>query len=241
MRKFCFGLSFAAMALFVACGNSDPGTGVVDPSTVVAGTLTDDRDGQTYKTVKIGNQVWMAENLNYNVEGSYCEVDDEAVCDEYGQRHGYNIEGPFCNVDDEPDCAKYGGRRYEWDMAQGACPVGWHLPSKKEFEALLVAVGGEETAGKKLKSASGWKEYEGKDGNGDDSFGFSALPESHWRYDWSVYASVEGDDVVFWSSTELDMNLGCCAWGVSLEDRSDKVDQPYYNKGDGHSVRCLKD
>ena len=89
--------------------------------------LTDDRDGQTYKTVKIGGQWWMAQNLNYETDSSFCYK-----------------------------CEKY-GRLYTWDAVVDVCPDGWHLPSKAEWETLITAVGGQATAGKMLKSTSGGK------------------------------------------------------------------------------------
>lgn len=113
----------------------------------LAGTFTDSRDGQTYRTVKIGDQVWMAQNLNYASDGSMCRDD--------------KYEG----------CLKY-GRMYNWRALQHACPAGWRIPSKKDYEKLVQAVGGASVAGKKLKSKEGWKE----NGNGTDAIGFSGLP-----------------------------------------------------------------
>ena len=110
-------------------------------------TLVDKRDGKKYKTVKIGNQTWMAENLNYKTQDSYCYRNDESNCSKYG-------------------------RLYKWEAAVKACPSGWHLPSKKELEKLFSSVGGKEVAGKSLKIKEGWN----NGGNGTDAFGFSALP-----------------------------------------------------------------
>ena len=90
-----------------------------------AGSVKDPRDGQTYKTVKIGKQTWMAENLNYAADSSWCYKDDPANCKKYG-------------------------RLYTWEAATKACPAGWHLPTSKEWDELRKALG--ENAGTKLKS-----------------------------------------------------------------------------------------
>ena len=108
--------------------------------------LTDERDAQIYKTVKIGDQVWMAENLNYKTENSYCYNDSTTYCDMYG-------------------------RLYTWDVAMGICPSGWHLPDTTDWKILVESVGGWNEAGKILKSKTGWISFE----NGDN-YGFSLLP-----------------------------------------------------------------
>jgi uncharacterized protein (TIGR02145 family) len=111
------------------------------------GKLTDERNGQEYKTVKIGKQVWMAENLNYETDESYCYNDSAEYCTKYG-------------------------RLYTWSAALNACPTGWHLPSQNEGLTLFYSVGGLDSAAKMLKSVNGWN----GNGSGTDSFGFSALP-----------------------------------------------------------------
>jgi uncharacterized protein (TIGR02145 family) len=111
------------------------------------GSFTDIRDGKVYKTVKIGNRTWMAENLNYEAESSKCYYNDPAN----GQKYG---------------------RLYDWETAKRACPPGWHLPSDAEWQELVDFAGGKEVAGTELKSASGWD----SNGNGTDDYGFSALP-----------------------------------------------------------------
>lgn len=175
------------------------------------GTMTDSRDGKTYKTVKIGSQIWMAENLNYRTRDSYCYEDKISNCDKYG-------------------------RLYTWDAAITACPSGWHLPSHAEWETLVTAVGGESGAGTKLKSTSGWL----KDGNGSDSFGFSALPAGERDLSPAgsgpeAYTPV-GHIACFWSSTDKGRH--------NTELFAERDDVWIYNpddRGRGKSVRCLKD
>jgi len=153
------------------CNNQSSGGGSSSPSgggslTGTSGTITDSRDSKPYKWVKIGEQYWLAENLNYAADGK-CYDNDPANCTEYG-------------------------RLYDWETANTACPSGWRLPSKDDWDVLITAVGGYETAGKYLKSKSGW--------NGEDKFGFSALPGG---FDQSVFDGI-GIAVRWWSSSELE-------------------------------------
>jgi len=113
-------------------------------------------EGQTYKTVNIGGQVWFAENLNYEVSGSKCYNNDSSNCTTYG-------------------------RLYNWSTAKTVCPSGWHLPSDAEWTLLENAVGGSGIAGTKLKATSGWY----NNGNGTDDYGFSALPGGDGNSDGS--------------------------------------------------------
>jgi hypothetical protein len=93
------------------------------------GSFADSRDGKKYATIKIGSQIWMAENLNYNANGSKCYGNDESNCQKYG-------------------------RLYNWNTAMKVCPSGWHLPNGDEWQKLVDIAGGDETAGVILKAAS---------------------------------------------------------------------------------------
>ncbi len=109
--------------------------------------FTDSRDDQRYVYVTIGEQTWMAENLNYNATDSKCYNDNSANCD------------------------KYGGL-YNWSTAMNVCPSGWHLPTDAEWDLLVTAVDEYSIAGPKLKAATGWN----TDIPTTDEYGFSALP-----------------------------------------------------------------
>ncbi len=149
-------LFFLFALIFVACSSGSSTSENNSKNGEKNGSMTDSRDGQTYKTVKIGDQVWMAQNLNYETANSYC----------------YN--------DNATNCTKY-GRLYTMTAAKSACPSGWHLPTQTEWNTLFTTVGGQSVAGTKLKSTSGWCE----NGNGTDAFSFSALPAGERNYDGS--------------------------------------------------------
>jgi len=138
-------------------------------------TLEDPRDGKVYKTVVIGNQVWMAENLAHQPSSGFYSV----------------YEREPSNVD------KY-GYLYPWETANNVCPAGWHLPTDAEWTTLIDFLGGAEAAGEKMKSEAGWPE----EGNGTNSSGFSALPGG---LGWSDgdFAGI-GKEGYWWSSTESD-------------------------------------
>ena len=112
----------------------------------IEGSMTDSRDNKTYKIVKIGEQTWMAENLNYEAKDSKCYKDKPK------------------------NCAKY-GRLYNWETAKESCPSGWHLPSGAEWEVLRNNAGGKVY---ELKAKSGWGWFVSM--SGTDKYGFSALP-----------------------------------------------------------------
>lgn len=116
--------------------------------------LKDLRDGHSYKTVKIGSQIWMAQNLNKKtLDASWCYDEDEKNCDKYGRLYYWQ------DAMDIPDCCyHYDCKIINEDKHQGICPEGWRMPSDKDFYKLFDYVGGMGVAGKKLKSAYGWKE-----------------------------------------------------------------------------------
>jgi len=191
--------------------------------------------GQTYRTVVIGTQTWMAENLNYNASNSRC--------------HGDNSGG-----DSQGNCAKY-GRLYNWSTAmgidakynsefwggidvkrRGICPTGWHLPRNAEWTTLTYFVGGSSTAGTELKATSGWNDYNGNSGNGTDRFGFSALPGGIGYSDGGFYRV--GDYGYWWSASEYDSDD---AYYRIMYYYSERVFDYYNDKSYLFSVRCLQD
>jgi len=131
----------------------------------------DPRDGKKYRTVKIGKQVWMAQNLNYEAEGSKCYNNDSAKAKKYG-------------------------RLYDWETAMKACPEGWHLPSDAEWDELINYA-----YSHGLKASSGWNNdaFTGNSANGSDVYGFSALPGGKGE-GFGGFSSI-GDEGNWWSSS----------------------------------------
>ena len=196
-----------------------------------ANTLKDLRDGKVYKTVKIGNQVWMAENLNFETDLSYCYNDSAEYCTKYGRLYKWaTAVGKL-----ESECGYGKICSLPSGNIQGVCPSGWHVPSKDEWDTLFNAVGGQLTAGKMLKSTSDWIQ----DGNGTDEFGFSVLPSGYVTKSGTyAYAKYYANLL---SSTEFEEHNGTGAYVATMSYKYDYVNLEYTNKSYGFSVRCVKD
>jgi len=181
------------------------------------GYLIDSREGSMYLTVKIGDQVWMTQNLNYKTGKSWCYEDDTLYC----QRHG---------------------RLYDWATAKTACPAGWHLPEDWEWNTLRNTAGGKDEAGSALKSKSGWEKGEyGRDGNGTDEFGFWATPGGRRDYSDGSFDRIRGDGY-WWTATEYVMGVGygeAYSWSMSSDEKG--MRENISNKSYGFSVRCVQD
>ena len=212
------------------------------------GSMTDSRDGKKYKTVTIGDQVWMAENLNYvdsvttpSLKGkSWCYGNVAKNCDVAGRLYTWAAaidSVKLANDADNPQDCGYGktcevASAGSATLIQGICPSGWHLPSNEEWNALFTAVGGQSNAGKVLKSQTGWY----SNGNGTDAFGFSALPAGD-RY-YSGGFDYDGYHAYFWSATEDNSGY---AYSMFLYYYSELAYLGDGSKNYGFSVRCLRD
>jgi uncharacterized protein (TIGR02145 family) len=183
----------------------------------VEGTFTDQRDGKVYRTVKIGEQVWMAENLAYDAEGSKCYKND-------------------------PTNEKKYGRYYDWETAKNVCPSGWHLPSRLEWQTLVDFIGGDDIAGEKLKAKSEWNNnFEGGSGCGTDEYGFSALPGDYGDPDDGDFYDA-GDFGFWWSATEYaSKSDGDCAYDMHMSFGADDVYWSWTPKNYWLNVRCVRD
>jgi len=186
-----------------------------------SGNDNDDRNsfsyqGKTYKTVKIGSQTWMAENLNHEVSGSLCYKRNPANCNKYG-------------------------RLYKWEAAKKACPEGWRLPSNADWDKLVRHADGTSgtespynspTAGKFLKADNGWN----GGGNGTNDFGFSALPGGYGSSDGDFYSV--GEYGFWWSAIEDGSSF---AYYRDMDYNAEYVSWSSAHKYAMFSVRCVQE
>ncbi len=181
----------------------------------------DGRDGVKYRSIKIGNQKWMAENLRYN---------QKSAC-----KKGQN-------------CKSLGGL-YNWENAVNSCPDGWHLPTKQEFLQLLQNTGLQENGVSvdALRAIDGWGTFDkcGRDviykHNGTDVFGFSALPTK-----WEDDGYTQRGSAMFWTSTKgktVNGSFGGVAMTIDKRswEESSYITERVVDPNFGMSVRCVRD
>lgn len=200
---------------------------------IVYGEMTDSRDGQVYKTVKIGNLNWMAQNLNYEAKDSHCYDDSLKYCDVYGRLYSWASaidSAKLANDKANPQDCGYGKTCKLPEVVQGVCPDGWHLPTSDEWSVLFTEVGGQGSAAKYLKSMMKW--------DGTDSVGFSVLPAGSSTQNGYRFSS-EGRDAYFWTATEI--YDGNDAYFVHMETSNSYVFLYSVEKTNGYSVRCVED
>jgi uncharacterized protein (TIGR02145 family) len=214
------GLLVAALVgavCLAGCGGDDnPSSGNTNGGNNNGGNINGGGGGSG-EYVELGGLKWMKKNLNVETANSWC----------YGN---------------SPDsCTKY-GRLYTWEAARTACPSGWRLPSRDEWGALTIAAGGTGaygtggTAGRKLKSTTGWNYYYSDSYYGTDDYNFTALPGGGRYSDGSFYNA--GNFGLWWVATEYGSGF---AYRRSMFYEDDVVNEEALNKVNAFSVRCVRD
>ena len=179
-------------------------------------SIVDNRDGQIYKTVKIGEQVWMAQNLNY-IDTAKAIFKDSSWC-----------------YDNNPRNCVLAGRLYTWTVAKDSlCPEGYHLPDTTEWNTLFAFAGGTANAGTVLRSILGWDSV-----NGTNDYGFSAVAVGE-RYHSGSFDS-EGTKAFIWTATALPEESENSAYAAYFVENATVSFKKNF-KDNGASVRCLKD
>ena len=185
-----------------------------------------------YTYVEIGNQAWMSQNLdnNYFQNG---DLIPEAKTNEEWIQAGENKQPAWCYYNNDSSNRKY-GKLYNWyavNDPRGLAPDGWHIPSDSEWKTLTTYLGGEKVAGPKIKSNYGWVES----GYSNNTSGFTALPGGFRLFLNGLFFDL-GSHGNWWCSSEIDNNIA-----RSRELYIGYIDRDYDgNKGNGYSVRCVK-
>ena len=239
MKKSFKAILFLFLVLFITSCNKEENSGP-------EGTFTDSRDGKVYKTIKIGNQTWMAENLAYLPAVSPA---NDASSSEV-KYYVYDYWGNDVNEAKATTNFQTYGVLYNYEAAYHGCPAGWHLPSDEGWKQLEMFLGmsqeeadddgnrGTTGEGDKLKATSGWDENGNESGNGNNQSGFAALPGGEKTYggsfnDYGVWG-------YFWSST-FDDDGKTHAWIRYLVNDTPDVGRWGFELSYGLSVRCVKD
>lgn len=186
-----------------------------------------------FKSVAIGTQQWMADNLN-TAHFRNGDVIPFAATAESWTTAGKEGKPAWCFYENDERNGKY-GRLYNWYAVtdpRGLAPEGWHVASDAEWRTVTDYLGGEDAAGTKMKNNTGWI---GK-GNGTNESGFSALPggSRNLRGEFA-YGQQAG---YWWTTTEQDEEL---AWYRVIDQSPYYVYRTNYSKANGYSVRCIKD
>lgn len=221
-----------------AYATNSAGTGYGNAMSFTTLEVVTDADGNVYKTIKIGNQTWMSENLKvtkYNDGTAIPNVTD-------GTEWRSLKTGAYCNYDNDQNNVATYGRLYNWYAVNTGklAPKGWHVPTHAEWTELTDYLGGVSTfdgiiiAGGKLKER-GTSHWKSPNTGATNEIGFTALPGGT-RYYGEFYNIGDAGD--WWCATEYDTNV---AWLRGMNYNSSNVGNGVLVKEDGLSIRCLKD
>ncbi|HZK93941.1 MAG TPA: fibrobacter succinogenes major paralogous domain-containing protein [Prolixibacteraceae bacterium] len=235
--------SLVVMVMLVILASSCSKTVTNDP--IPNGSTVTDIDGNVYKTVTIGTQVWMAENLKttkYRNGDPIPNITDATAWTNL-------TTGAYCNNNNDANYATTYGRLYNWyavNDIRNIAPAGWHIPTKAEWTTLTTYLGGQGVAGIKLKE-SGTMHWINTNTDVTNESGFAALPGGMRCYNSYIITPIykfqtPGSDGLWWSSSEFNTNL---AWFLILSGYPGfNIDYEFDDGGgkkDGLSIRCIKD
>jgi len=234
--KILFSVLFFAIAFIFSCSDY-PRIDEIEHTLKPGGEFTDTRNQEVYKTVIIGDQTWMARNLNYLAPNgnSKCYYNDPDNCEIYGRLYDWATAMDTLNCD-TISCNRTDKKR------KGICPTGWHLPKEAEWQTLVDYIG--PNAAIKLRAKSGWND---SNDNGDDDYGFSAIPSGFCKIKsgnelqcGNIRAEEYGS---WWSSTEvLDFPEQAYRRAVAdYKNNKDEVSKYNTDKTYMFAVRCIKD
>lgn len=224
MRKLSIITSMLLVALFFeSC---------IGPAEMVKGTT--EFEGKEITTLTIGDQEWMAENLDVAIFSNgdpilHAETDKDWV------QAGQNGEPAWCYYNNDPELGEKYGKLYNWYAVadpRGLGPNGWRVPDDDDWDKLIGKVGNKNNAGKRLKSIEGWED----NGNGENADGFNVYP-SGGRYNSGIFSS-KGTSAFFWSASDHLMFYG--RYRV-IHHNKNSIEDNSLDKNYGFAVRLVKD
>ena len=200
-----------------------------------------DIEGNTYKTIKIGTQTWMAENLRTTKYRNGIPIQNITNNAKWEK----DETGAWCYYENDESNNKPYGKLYNWYAVKNSnqiCPKGWHVPTDEEWTTLInyldpEADGGAEdnTAGGKMKKA-GMQYWKSPNKGATNSSSFSGVPGGSRYYNGP--SNGMGEYGVWWSSTQYSSSN---VWTRDLFNYKDNVSRPNFSKSAGFSVRCVRD
>ena len=204
-----------------------------------AAVLCDKRDGQMYRTVRIGSQVWMAQNLNHAVENSWCYMNSLENCSNYGRLYQWTAAMALDKAYGHSLAGEHLGERH-----QGVCPDGWFVPTDKDMEILVHYVAesnkaaglASEEVGTSIRKESGWEEND-EEILGTNRYGFGAVPAGYRDANGSF--AFLGEEADFWVAGEDPNGTQAPHWYLYYANQN--FSGEYRNlKTFAFSVRCIK-
>ena len=213
--------------------------------TIELGQITDERDGQIYKTVKIGEQTWMAENLNYDDSISQCYNNELDNCTKYGRLYSWDATMNCRLFESIGDCYQHHYNNYELGIvSRGICPIGWHIPSDRELSNISALIHKNSNA---IKSNYGWN----NDKNGYDILGLNILPAGSYTLNKNLWIDM-GESSCFWTTLQSAIALSFYseksevvpqneAFVYCISSQNQKIIENYVSKSNAYSIRCVKD
>jgi uncharacterized protein (TIGR02145 family) len=194
-----------------------------------------DKDGNVYKTVKIGGQIWMAENLKTTRFNDGTAIPNAPAINSW-----LFINTPaYCWYDDDTITNKNTyGALYNWYAVSTGklCPLGWHVPAEEDWVILTDFLGGKTVAGSKLKEV-GTSHWSSPNADATNESGFSALPGGGIILQFRIPYLI-GDTGFWWSSTELSDSTALVR---NIHSCGTELYRNKYHKVRGFSIRCIKD
>lgn len=227
------GTKIVAKKLISDSYNIDINEGEITRNNNLSRNIVKDIDGNEYKTVKIGNQIWMAENLKV---GHYRNGDPiKFISDKSEWNTQYN--GSYCFYNNDLNIANIYGYLYNWyaiNDIRNIAPEGWHVPTDSDWQILIDYLGGAKIAGGKIKEVS--SKWTNPNSGATNESSFSAIPSGSIERD-GLFKGI-GNYVAFWSSLEASNEN---AWVRYLNYYLSGIYRVNWSKCSGYSVRCIKD